>query len=82
GKIIKHLTQKVDMVDYLTAGYASYAAGLVSALVKSGGLVDRHRDELIASLMKSVFSDVAVVVSTYFDELNSKAEAARRQGLT
>ncbi|MDR3437935.1 methyl-accepting chemotaxis protein [Telmatospirillum sp.] len=79
GVIAKDLSEQVHFVDYLSQGYAKYAAGLVNGLLDSGRIFDSHRKELVDSLMQSVFSDVAVVVNSYFETLNKKAEIDRKR---
>lgn len=77
AKIIADVSRNADFVDYLTAGYAPYSAGLVSALVKETKWSGKQRDVLIRSLMNSVFSEASVVMFYYFDLLNKAAEDER-----
>ncbi|WP_234906833.1 methyl-accepting chemotaxis protein [Rhizobium rhizogenes] len=77
AKIISDVSKSADFADYLIAGYAPYAAGLVSALVKDTKWIGKKRDQLISSLMKSVFSEATVVMYYYLNELNKVAEAER-----
>lgn len=79
--IIKDISGHLDLTDYLVGAYATYATGLVNALIKSGRLLDPQRDVLIASLMRSVFSDVAAVVHYFVEAANQKAEAEKRQAM-
>lgn len=75
--ISKGLASKVDYVQYLSSVYANYAAGLVSALIKESGWFNKNKDQLILSLMKSIFSDVSVVMHHYFEHLTNQAVEAR-----
>jgi methyl-accepting chemotaxis protein len=78
AKIIADVSRQADFVDYLMAGYAPSAAGLVSALIQESRWSSKQqRDVLILSLMKSVFSEVSVVMYNYFDLLNKAAEQER-----
>jgi len=62
AEIIATISNTTDVVGYLSNGYAAYAAGLVNTLLDGGFLFDRRRPELVESLMRSIFTDVAVVV--------------------
>ncbi|WP_148219487.1 hypothetical protein [Azospirillum sp. B510] len=79
--VIKYISSHLDLTDYLVGAYATYTTGLVTALLKSGRLFDGQRDLLLASLIRSVFSDVAVVVHYFVEAVNQKAEAEKRQAM-
>ena len=76
-KIIADISSKTDFVDYLMGGYVPYATGLVTTLMKESKWPDRQREALMASLIRSIFSETTVVVHFYFSELNKIAEAER-----
>ncbi|HTI02435.1 MAG TPA: methyl-accepting chemotaxis protein [Acidisoma sp.] len=75
--ISKGLAEQVDYVRYLSSVYAAYAAGLTQTLLKRKSRFRGDRDKLIESLMRSVLSDVAVVMHHYFDHMTKTADAAR-----
>jgi methyl-accepting chemotaxis protein len=62
AEVIQHLSASTDVVGWLANGYAPFAAGLVNALLDNSLPFDRRRPELVASLMRSIFIDAAVVV--------------------
>ncbi|WEK05834.1 MAG: methyl-accepting chemotaxis protein [Candidatus Devosia phytovorans] len=76
-KIIANISGQTDFVDYLMAGYVPYATGLITTLMKESKWPDRQRDALMASLIRSIFSETTVVVHFYFSELTKIAEAER-----
>ena len=65
SKIIDTISSKTTLTNYLANVYPNYAAGLVTSLIHSGFVMDRRRTVLIKSLMRSVFTDVAVVVDRF-----------------
>ncbi len=75
--ITTNISNSLDFATYLSKTYAAYAAGLASGLVKEKGWVEKNSDELMLSLMKSVFSDASVVMFYYFQLLNAKADEER-----
>ncbi|MDD2706228.1 MAG: methyl-accepting chemotaxis protein, partial [Acidocella sp.] len=75
--ISKGLAAKLDYVRYLTGAYAAYAAGLTQTLINEKGWFKGDRDQLIESLMRSVFSDASVVMCHYFDHLSKQAADER-----
>ena len=75
--ISKGLAEQVDYVRYLSSVYAAYAAGLTQTLLKRKSRFRGDRDQLIESLMRSVLSDVAVVMHHYFEHMTRIADAAR-----
>ena len=75
--ITNELTAKVDYVRYLSKVYAAYAAGLTQTLMKEKPWFKGDRDKLIEALMRSVLSDVSVVMYHYFAHLTKQADEAR-----
>src|SRR5215471_1518285 len=67
-KITQEIAAKVELLDYVL-GYANYAAGLVNAALNRSSLIASRQNEIIESIMSSIFSDLAVVIYHYFDEL-------------
>lgn len=81
-KITEVLSSKADLVGYLGNCYAAYAACLVNAMLDSASLFDaKRRHELVNSLMRSVFTDAAVVASYFAEAANVKAEAEKKQAM-
>lgn len=62
SEIIKEISGRTDLTNYLANVYPNWAAGLVNSLLDHAPLYDPRRRELVNSLMFSVFTDVAVVV--------------------
>ena len=75
--IAKGLAAQVDYVRYLSSVYAAYATGLTQTLLKKKPRFKGDRDKLIESLMRSVLSDIAVVMYHYFAHLTKQADDAR-----
>ena len=75
--ITENISSSLDFATYLSKTYAAYAAGLASGLMKEKGWNEKNSDELMLSLMKSVFSDASVVMFYYFQVLNAKADEER-----
>jgi methyl-accepting chemotaxis protein len=75
--IAKRLAGKIDYVDYLKGAYSAYLTGLTQTLLKEKPWFRGDRDKLIESLMRSVLSDISVVMFHYFDHLTKQAEEAR-----
>ncbi len=75
--ITQNISSSLDFATYLSKTYAAYAAGLASGLMKEKGWNEKNSDELMLSLMKSVFSDASVVMFNYFQVLNAKADEER-----
>ena len=64
--ITENISNSLDFATYLSKTYAAYAAGLASGLMKEKAWNEKHSDELMLSLMRSVFSDASVVMFYYF----------------
>lgn len=62
AEIIREISGRTDLTSYLANVYPKWAAGLVNSLLDRAPLFDRRRHELVDSLMRSIFTDVAVVV--------------------
>jgi len=77
GSIIAEVSKVVDYDDFLLKGFATYATGLMTALVSETRWVGKRRDEMIESLINSVFAEVSVVMYYYFDLLGKAAEQER-----
>jgi methyl-accepting chemotaxis protein len=75
--ITQNISNSLDFATYLSKTYAAYAAGLASGLMKEKGWNEKNSDQLMLSLMKSVFSDASVVMFNYFQVLNAKADEER-----
>ena len=75
--ITENISSSLDFATYLSKTYAAYAAGLASGLMKEKRWNDKNSDELMLSLMRSVFSDASVVMFNYFQILNAKADEER-----
>ncbi|CZT34375.1 methyl-accepting chemotaxis protein [Rhizobium sp. 9140] len=74
--IAKNIAQFLTFPEYLL-GYAGYASGLVAGLLKDTSWSRAKRDQEVRLLLRSVFSDVAVVMFHFFNEMNEKAEGER-----
>lgn len=68
--------QRVSYVQYMDA-YALICAGLMSALIKEIGWFGGNRDKLIRSLLRSLFSEVSVVLHHYIAHQVGLADEAR-----
>jgi methyl-accepting chemotaxis protein len=78
-KITDVLSSKTDLIGYLSDCYAAYAAGLVNAMLDNAPLFDgKQRPEMVKSLMRSVFTDAAVVAANFAEAANVKAEAEKK----
>ncbi|WP_168076155.1 methyl-accepting chemotaxis protein [Caulobacter sp. SSI4214] len=75
--ITENISNSLDFATYLSKTYAAYAAGLASGLMKEKAWNEKHSDELMLSLMRSVFSDASVVMFYYFQVLNARADEER-----
>ena len=75
--ITENISSSLDYATYLSKTYAAYAAGLASGLTKEKRWNDKNADELMLSLMRSVFSDASVVMFNYFQILTAKADEER-----
>ncbi|PZR34234.1 methyl-accepting chemotaxis protein [Caulobacter segnis] len=75
--ITENISSSLDFATYLSKTYAAYAAGLASGLVKEKAWNEKYSDDLMLSLMRSVFSDASVVMFYYFQLLNAKADEER-----
>jgi methyl-accepting chemotaxis protein len=75
--IAKGLATQVDYVRYLSHVYAAYATGLTQTLLKEKPWFKGDRDKLIESLMRSVLSDISVVMYHFFAHLTKQADDAR-----
>ncbi|WP_299007200.1 methyl-accepting chemotaxis protein [uncultured Caulobacter sp.] len=75
--ITQNISSSLDFATYLSKTYAAYAAGLASGLVKEKRWNEKNSDDLMLSLMRSVFSDASVVMFYYFQVLNAKADEER-----
>jgi methyl-accepting chemotaxis protein len=73
AEIIKEISGRTDLTNYLANVYPNWAAGLVNSLLDHAPLVDPRRRELVNSLMKSVFTDVAVVVHHFIEAEQTEA---------
>jgi methyl-accepting chemotaxis protein len=73
AEIIKEISGRTDLTNYLANVYPNWAAGLVNSLLDHAPLVDPRRRELINSLMRSVFTDVAVVVYHFIEAEQTEA---------
>lgn len=76
-RIANRLAGEVDYIRYLSQVYAQYVSGLVETLVKKKSLFSGNRNQLIESLIRSVMSDISVVMYHYFIQLNKVADEAR-----
>jgi methyl-accepting chemotaxis protein len=76
-RISNRLAGEVDYIRYLSQVYAQYVSGLIESLVKKKSLFSGNRNQLIESLIKSVMSDISVVMYHYFIQLNKEADEAR-----
>ncbi len=65
AKIIDTISSKTTLTNYLANVYPNWAAGLINSLLDHAPIVDRRRTELVESLMRSIFTDVAVVVDRF-----------------
>ncbi len=73
AQIIDTISSKTSLTNYLANVYPNWAAGLVNSLLNSAPLIDRRRPELIESLMRSIFTDVAVVVDRFVQAEQTEA---------
>ncbi|MCC9623129.1 methyl-accepting chemotaxis protein [Thalassospira sp. MA62] len=80
-KIIEGLSATTELTDYLEKGYANYSAGLVNVFLDNAPRFDKDRRALVKSLMRSIFTDVAVVVDSYFQIVTERAEREKRETL-
>ncbi|MDQ0419040.1 methyl-accepting chemotaxis protein [Peteryoungia aggregata LMG 23059] len=77
--IARNIASQVDYVDYLS-GYAHYSSGLICALVDKVRWKNKSkRDELLLTLMRAVFSDVAVAMNHFFQQGQEQMEEERRE---
>ena len=75
--ITRNIAESLDYATYLSKTYAAYAAGLACGLIKEKGWNEKNSDELMLSLMQSVFSDASVVMYYFFELINAKADEER-----
>jgi hypothetical protein len=75
--ITENISSSLDYATYLSKTYAAYAAGLASGLMKEKRWNEKNSDELMRSLMRSIFSDASVVMFNYFQILTAKADEER-----
>jgi methyl-accepting chemotaxis protein len=73
AEIIKEISGRTDLTNYLANVYPNWAAGLVNALLDHAPMLDPRRRELVNSLMRSVFTDVAVVVHHFIEAEQTEA---------
>ena len=73
AEIINEISGRTDLTNYLANVYPNWAAGLVNALLDHAPLIDTKRRELVDSLMRSVFTDVAVVVHHFIEAEQTEA---------
>jgi methyl-accepting chemotaxis protein len=77
--IARNIASQVDYVDYLS-GYAHYTSGLVCTLADGVRWKSKaKRDELFLTLMRAVFSDVAVAMNHFFQQGQEKMQEERRE---
>ncbi|MFN6980413.1 MAG: methyl-accepting chemotaxis protein [Brevundimonas sp.] len=75
--ITENISSSLDYATYLSKTYAAYAAGLASGLMNEKRWNEKNSDELMLSLMRSVFSDASVVMFNYFQILTANADEER-----
>ncbi|MBS0966645.1 methyl-accepting chemotaxis protein [Acetobacter okinawensis] len=76
-KIANRLAGEVDYINYLSQVYSAYVSGLVQSLIRKKTLFQGKKDQLVELLIKSVLSDISVVMYHYFIYLNKQADEAR-----
>lgn len=76
-RIAHRLASDVDYVSYLSRVYSEYVSGLIKSLLKNKSFFKMNRDRSIELLVRSVLSDISVVMYHYFIHLNKQADEAR-----
>lgn len=76
-KIANRLADSVDYIRYLSQVYSEYVAGLVNSYLDHKPRFGANRERSVNLLVKSVLSDISVVMYHYFTHLNKQAEDAR-----
>lgn len=78
-KIIEHVSSQVDYIDYMMA-YHYYAANLMNTLISSQKWRDEKQRKLqVETLLKGIFSEMAVVMRFFIQNIEARAAEDRRQ---
>lgn len=83
-RITEIIAESQDLTDYVASVYADWVAGLTNALLDNWNKTDgdrAERVELVTSLMRSVFIDIAVVADFFTEAAHERAEAEKRAAL-
>lgn len=76
-KIANRLAGEVDYISYLSRVYSAYVSGLVQSLIRKKTIFHGKKERLVELLIKSVLSDISVVMYHYFIYLNKQTDEAR-----
>ena len=78
GSIAQAVAKTVTYPQYLCPGYATYSYELVAALLDATRWkTKRQRNNLIRSLLRSIFVEVSVAMHHFFAEITEVADAQR-----